>query len=85
MKPRSTKLKVVKPRNGQSPAGIFSAQAFLDSAGVSKRIVQYKRDETIFTQGDVCVDVMYSPLRRREAVGAVDRRQRGRGRHARPG
>ena len=37
----------------------FSAQAFLDSAGVSKTVVQYGRDEAIFTQGDVCEDVMY--------------------------
>jgi CRP/FNR family transcriptional regulator, cyclic AMP receptor protein len=59
MKPRSATLKVVKPRNGQSPAGILSAQAFLDSTGVSTPIVLYKRDEAIFTQGDVCEDVMY--------------------------
>jgi CRP-like cAMP-binding protein len=64
MKPKATKtkavkLKGVKPGNGHSPAGIFSAQAFLDSVGVSKTVVQYGRDEAIFTQGDVCEGVMY--------------------------
>jgi len=37
----------------------FSAQAFLDFAGTAKTVMQYRRDQTIFTQGDVCDDVMY--------------------------
>ena len=37
----------------------FNAQAFLDSAGVAKTIVEYGRGETIFTQGDACEHVMY--------------------------
>jgi CRP-like cAMP-binding protein len=37
----------------------FSAQAFLDSAGVPQKVVQYRRGEAIFTQGDLCEDVMY--------------------------
>lgn len=37
----------------------FEGQAFLDSAGVGKTIVQYGRGETIFTQGDDCAHVMY--------------------------
>src|SRR5467141_3741133 len=37
----------------------FSAQAFLDSAGVSKTVREYGRGETIFTQGDPCRHVMY--------------------------
>ena len=37
----------------------FNAQAFLDSAGVAKTIAEYGREETIFTQGDVCQHVMY--------------------------
>lgn len=37
----------------------FNAQAFLDSAGLSKKIVEYGRDESIFTQGDRCQSVMY--------------------------
>jgi CRP/FNR family cyclic AMP-dependent transcriptional regulator len=37
----------------------FSARAFLDSAGVARTIVEYRPKETIFTQGDVCKDVLY--------------------------
>jgi CRP-like cAMP-binding protein len=37
----------------------FNAEAFLDSAGLSKKIVEYGRDEEIFSQGDRCDSVMY--------------------------
>ena len=43
---------------GKSVNG-FNAQAFLDSAGLSKQIVEYGRDESIFSQGDVADSVMY--------------------------
>jgi CRP-like cAMP-binding protein len=39
--------------------GAFNAQAFLDSAGLARTIVEYKPKETIFSQGDICKDVMY--------------------------
>jgi CRP/FNR family transcriptional regulator, cyclic AMP receptor protein len=39
--------------------GAFDAQAFLDSAGVARTIVEFQRKDTIFSQGDVCKDVMY--------------------------
>jgi hypothetical protein len=38
----------------------FNAQAFLDSAGLSKTIVEYGRSEAIFSQGDLCDTVMYT-------------------------
>ena len=37
----------------------FNAQAFLDSAGLSKAIVEYRRNEVVFTQGDASDSVMY--------------------------
>jgi CRP-like cAMP-binding protein len=37
----------------------FSAEGFLDSAGVARKVVQYRRGQAIFMQGDVCEDVMY--------------------------
>jgi CRP/FNR family transcriptional regulator, cyclic AMP receptor protein len=37
----------------------FNAQAFLDSAGVARRIVEFRRGEVIFSQGDSCATVMY--------------------------
>jgi len=41
------------------PVPPFNAQAFLDSAGMPKTVVEYGRGESIFTQGDACDDVLY--------------------------
>jgi CRP/FNR family transcriptional regulator, cyclic AMP receptor protein len=37
----------------------FDAQKFLDSAGIAKRIVDYRRNEVIFAQGDQGENVFY--------------------------
>ena len=37
----------------------FDAQAFLDSPQLAKSGVEYRRGETIFTQGDACEEVLY--------------------------
>jgi CRP/FNR family transcriptional regulator, cyclic AMP receptor protein len=37
----------------------FNAQAFLDSAGLSRKIAQYRKTEIIFSQGDPCNSVLY--------------------------
>lgn len=37
----------------------FNAQAFLDSTGLAKRIVDYRRDEIVFAQGDKADSVLY--------------------------
>jgi CRP-like cAMP-binding protein len=37
----------------------FNVQAFLDSAGVARKIVRYRQDEAIFAQGDPCEHVLY--------------------------
>jgi CRP/FNR family transcriptional regulator, cyclic AMP receptor protein len=47
------------PRVGGRAISPFNAQAFLDSSGIAKTIREYGRGESIFTQGDACVDVMY--------------------------
>ena len=41
------------------PKGAFDVQAFLDSAGIARKIVAYRRGEVIFAQGDLCESVMY--------------------------
>ena len=41
------------------PKGAFNAQAFLDSTGIAKKIVEYRRSEVIFSQGDPCEHVLY--------------------------
>jgi CRP/FNR family cyclic AMP-dependent transcriptional regulator len=38
---------------------IFNAQAFLDSAGLARKIGEYQKADTIFSQGDPCKSVMY--------------------------
>jgi CRP/FNR family transcriptional regulator, cyclic AMP receptor protein len=47
-----------KPRRA-TKATSFNAETFLASAGVAKKIVEYARGESIFTQGDPCQDVMF--------------------------
>jgi CRP/FNR family cyclic AMP-dependent transcriptional regulator len=37
----------------------FNARAFLASAGVSKTLTEYGRNETVFAQGDACDHVLY--------------------------
>src|SRR5580700_7540680 len=37
----------------------FDAQTFLDSAGVSRKVIQFKRAEGIYAQGDAASSVMY--------------------------
>jgi CRP-like cAMP-binding protein len=43
----------------QKQKRLFDAQAFLDSAGLSRKIVEYRRGSVIFTQGDPCEHVLY--------------------------
>jgi CRP/FNR family transcriptional regulator, cyclic AMP receptor protein len=43
-----------------SPLGEHvDAQHFLDSAGVARKIVAYRRGQVIFRQGDACEEVLY--------------------------
>jgi CRP/FNR family transcriptional regulator, cyclic AMP receptor protein len=39
--------------------GSFNAQIFLGSGGVGRTIVEFQEKDTIFSQGDICKDVMY--------------------------
>src|SRR5256885_1524916 len=41
------------------PKGGFSAQTFLESAGIAKKIAEYRRNEAVYTQGDPCEHVLY--------------------------
>jgi CRP/FNR family cyclic AMP-dependent transcriptional regulator len=51
---RNSKAKITRKKKSA-----FNAQAFLDSAGVSRRIVEYQRSQAIFAQGDPATTVMY--------------------------
>src|SRR5678816_2813074 len=53
---------VCMSKNGRvvpSKRSTFKVQAFLDSAGVSRKIVEYQRGDLIFAQGDPCEHVMF--------------------------
>ena len=41
------------------PKGTFNARAFLASSGIARKIVEYRRSEVIFSQGDPCEHVLY--------------------------
>ena len=49
-----TTKKAIRPR-----PPTFDVQAFLDSAGLARTIVEYQAKDTIFTQGDMGKEVMY--------------------------
>ena len=38
---------------------LFNAQEFLDSAGVARKVTEFQKKQIIFSQGDVCKDVLY--------------------------
>jgi CRP/FNR family transcriptional regulator, cyclic AMP receptor protein len=38
---------------------VFDAQAFLDSAGIARRVKAFKRAEIVYTQGDAAKSVLY--------------------------
>lgn len=52
------KSKTERRPHAKKPAS-FDPQAFLDTAGVSKKVSEFRRGESIFTQGDGAVTVMY--------------------------
>jgi hypothetical protein len=43
----------------QKKKDTFNVQAFLDSAGVSRKVQEFRRNEIIFRQGDPSKNVMY--------------------------
>ena len=48
---------VKKPKNAKVAA--FDAQAFLDSAGVARKVVEYRRSQKVYSQGQPSSSVMY--------------------------
>src|ERR1700722_8625985 len=61
----ATKTKLALPTKSANKPAIalsaipFEAQAFLDSAGRARKIVEFRSKETIFAQGDAADSVMY--------------------------
>ncbi|HKN75156.1 MAG TPA: Crp/Fnr family transcriptional regulator [Candidatus Acidoferrum sp.] len=48
-----------EPRRWAKKSASFDPQAFLDTAGVLKKVAEYKRGESVFTQGDGAATVLY--------------------------
>jgi len=48
-----------KPKVKLREKRAFDVQAFLDSAGVARKIVDYRRSQKIYSQGDPAANVMY--------------------------
>ncbi len=51
----------MKPKKSSNNRKIdaFNAQDFLDSAGVARKVSEYRRNESIYSQGDAAETVMY--------------------------
>jgi len=54
--PRSSKT---RPKMKLREKLAFNVQAFLDSAGVARKIVEYRRSQKIYAQGEPATSVMY--------------------------
>lgn len=46
-------------RRKTNAQGAFNAQDFLDSTGVSRKVAEFKKKETVFSQGDPGTNVLY--------------------------
>ncbi|MGA2483191.1 MAG: Crp/Fnr family transcriptional regulator [Candidatus Acidiferrales bacterium] len=51
-------MKPKKLKNNGS-AGSFNPQVFLDTAGLARNVVEYRRGESVYSQGDAAETVMY--------------------------
>jgi CRP/FNR family transcriptional regulator, cyclic AMP receptor protein len=49
----------VKPKRKSTQESVFSAQAFLDSAGVARRIMEYRKSQKIYSQGESAKNILY--------------------------
>jgi CRP/FNR family transcriptional regulator, cyclic AMP receptor protein len=50
---------IPRAKKPTKPKHVFDAQAFLDSAGVARKVAQYERAERIYSQGEPAASVMY--------------------------
>jgi|ERR1700690_325707 len=48
-----------KKRKNSGDGNTFDAQVFLDTAGVARKMTEYRKNESIYTQGEAAETVMY--------------------------
>jgi CRP/FNR family cyclic AMP-dependent transcriptional regulator len=53
MKPKQLK------KNGNGNVDLFDPQGFLDTAGVARKVAEFRRNESIYSQGEAADSVMY--------------------------
>jgi len=56
---RETNSSSTKSKRQSTPKLAFDAQAFLDSAGVARKVKEFKAAETVYAQGDAAESIMY--------------------------
>jgi CRP/FNR family cyclic AMP-dependent transcriptional regulator len=49
----------IKSKRTSKQKRAFDAQAFLDSAGLARRVVEYRKSEKVYSQGESTKDVLY--------------------------
>src|ERR1700719_1548297 len=49
----------IKSKRKSTEKRAFNAQAFLESAGLARRVVEYRRSEKVYSQGESSKDVLY--------------------------
>jgi len=54
-----TRTSSITPKTKSEKKHVFDAQAFLDSAGVARKVLDYRRSEKIYSQGDPTKGVKY--------------------------
>src|ERR1035437_9451391 len=52
-------MKTSKRANEKRKPATFNAEAFLNSAGVARTMMEFGRKDTLFAQGDLCKNIMY--------------------------
>ena len=49
----------IKSTRKSTPKLAFNAQVFLDTAGVARRVIEFKKAEVVYSQGDTAKSIMY--------------------------
>jgi CRP-like cAMP-binding protein len=57
--PKITSSRNVRSQRKSTRKPVFDAQAFLDSAGLARKLAEFRKKEAIFSQGDPAKDVLY--------------------------
>jgi CRP/FNR family cyclic AMP-dependent transcriptional regulator len=56
---KSSKRDGQKPLQKKQPRSLFDPLSYLESAGVSRKVSEFRRGESVFTQGDVADSILY--------------------------